>query len=102
MSDEKAKKLFEKGINFYKEKKLDLAQESFEEALKYSPNRLSILKNLALIYFFKKNYNKANEILINTENQNINDKELDELKFKVLKNLNKSNYYKKKQRQHQK
>ena len=91
MSDEKAKKLFEKGINFYKEKKLDLAQESFEEALKYSPNRLSILKNLALIYFFKKNYNKANEILINLENQTIDDKELDGLKFKVLKNLNKSN-----------
>ena len=48
MSDEKAKKLFEKGVNFYKEKKLDLAQESFEEALKYSPNRLSILLGLSV------------------------------------------------------
>lgn len=89
MSDEKAKKLFEKGINFYKEKKLDLAQDSFEEALKYSPDRPSILKNLALIHFFKKDYEKVNEILINLENQNIDDKELYELKFKVLKNLNK-------------
>lgn len=89
MSDAKAKKLFEKGINLYKEKKLDLAQDSFEEALKHSPNRPSILKNLALIYFFNKNYTKVNEILINLENQKIDDKELDELKFKVLKNLNK-------------
>ena len=90
MSDEKAKKLFEKGINFYKEKKLDLAQDSFEEALKYSPDRPSILKNLALIHFFKKDYEKVNEILINLENQNIDDKELNDLKFKVLKNLNKN------------
>ena len=89
MSNDKAKKLFEKGINFYKEKKLDLAQDSFEEALKHSPDRPSILKNLALIHFFKKNYEKVNEILMNLENQNIDDKELYELKFKVLKNLNK-------------
>ena len=56
MSDEKAKKLFEKGISFYRSKKLDLAQDCFEEALKYSPNRTSILKNLALIYFLNKSY----------------------------------------------
>ena len=90
MSDEKAKKLFEKGINFYKEKKLDLAQDSFEEALKYSPNRTSILKNLSLIYFLNKSYKKTDEILIKLENQNIDDKELNDLKFKVLKNLNKN------------
>ena len=91
MSDEKAKKLFEKGTNFYKEKKLDLAQNSFEEALKYSPKRSSILKNLALIYFLNKNYKKSNEVLIKLENQNIDDKDLNDLKFKVLKNLNKVN-----------
>lgn len=94
MSDEKAKKYFEKGINFYKEKKIDLAQQNFEEALKYSPKRLSILKNLALIHFSKKNYEKVDKILREIENQNIDDKELDELRFKVLKNLNKSNQLK--------
>lgn len=94
MSDEKAKKYFEKGINFYKEKKIDLAQQNFEEALKYSPKRLSILKNLALIHFSKKNYEKVDKILKEIENQNIDDKELDELRFKVLKNLNKSNQLK--------
>ena len=31
MSDEKAKKYFEKGINFHKEKKNDLAKKSFVE-----------------------------------------------------------------------
>ena len=94
MSDEKAKKYFEKGIYFYKEKKIDLAQQNFEEALKYSPKRLSILKNLALIHFSKKNYEKVDEILKEIENQNIDDEELDELRFKVLKNLNKSNQLK--------
>lgn len=89
MSDEKAKKLFEKGTNFYKEKKLDLAQNSFEKALKYSPKRSSILKNLALIYFLNKNYKKSNEVLMKLEDQNIDDKDLNDLKFKVLKNLNK-------------
>ena len=91
MSDEKAKINFEKGIKFYKEKKIDLAIKNFEEALKFSPNRPSILKNLAIIYFSKKNFEKANDILINLEEQKINDHELDELKFKVLKNLNKQN-----------
>ena len=94
MSDEKAKIYFEKGIKFNKEKKIDLARQSFEEALKYSPNRPSILKNLAVIHFYKKNYEKVDEILKKLENQNIDDKELDELRFKVLKNLNKSNQLK--------
>ena len=71
MSDEKAKKYFEKGINFHKEKKIDLAQQSFEEALKYSPNRPSILKNLAIIHFYKKNYEKVDEILKKLENHSL-------------------------------
>ena len=87
MFDEKSKKYFEKGLNFYKEEKFTLAQNNFEEALKYSPNRPSILRNLALVYFLNKNYEKTNEILVNLENQNIYDKDLDELKFKVLRNL---------------
>ena len=90
MSAEQAKKYFEIGLQFFKDKKLDLAQFNFEEALKLSPNRPSILQNLALVYFLRKNYTQANEVLKNLENQNFFNDDLRELKFKILRNLKKT------------
>ena len=88
MSDENAKKYFAKGLKLYAEKQFDLAQKAFEEALALSPNRPSVLRNLALVYFINKNYLKANEVLEHLENFEQFDDDLNELKFKVLKNLN--------------
>lgn len=88
MSNENAKKYFAKGLKLYTEKQFDLAQKSFEEALALSPNRPSVLRNLALVYFINKNYLKANEVLEHLENFEQFDDDLNELKFKVLKNLN--------------
>ena len=88
MSNENAKKYFAKGLKLYAEKQFDLAQKAFEEALALSPNRPSVLRNLALVYFINKNYLKANEVLEHLENFEQFDDDLNELKFKVLKNLN--------------
>lgn len=88
MSDENAKKYFATGLKLYAEKQFDLAQKAFEEALALSPNRPSVLRNLALVYFINKNYLKANQVLEHLENFEQFDDDLNELKFKVLKNLN--------------
>ena len=54
MSENEAKKFFEKAIENYNEKKFDLAEKNFELALNLSPNRISILENLASIYLLNK------------------------------------------------
>ena len=62
MSDKDAKIFFEKALKFFNEKKFDLVEKNFEEALKLAPGRVSILENLASIYFINK---KTNHSLIN-------------------------------------
>ena len=54
MSDKDAKIFFEKALKFFNEKKFDLAEKNFEDALKLAPGRVSILENLASIYLINK------------------------------------------------
>jgi protein O-GlcNAc transferase len=61
MTDKNAKELFEKGIKFFRENKFSSAEKHFEEALKLAPNRISILENLAIVYF-------SNEKFLDSEN----------------------------------
>ena len=89
MSENEAKKFFEKAIENYNEKKFDLAEKNFESALNLSPSRISILENLASIYFLNKKFNKSEEILNRLEKLSVDNIKLSEIKFYVLKKLNK-------------
>ena len=89
MSKLESKKIFEEGIEYFKKKNFFLAEEKFEKALKLYPNRVSILENLAVIYFINSRYHKSEDILnrlIKLGNDSI---KVFDLKFKVLKKLNK-------------
>ena len=46
-----AKKLFEKGIKEFNDNNYILAKQSFKDALKFIPERISVLENLALVHF---------------------------------------------------
>ena len=59
MSDNDAKIFFEKALKFFKEKKFEKKKKNFEDALKLAPGRVSILENLASIFF-----NGSSEILL--------------------------------------
>ena len=59
MSDKDAKIFFEKALKFFNEKKFDLVEKNFEEALKLAPGRVSILENLASIYLINKKFVKV-------------------------------------------
>ena len=59
MLDFNAKKLFEKGIEYFNDKKFMLAQDYFKRALELSPDRISILENLAVVYYLNDNYFEA-------------------------------------------
>ena len=83
------KKYFEKALNYYKEKKFDLVEENFEAALKFAPERVSILENLASIYFLNKKFKKSDEVINKLNNLGIVNDKLDEIKFYVLKKLEK-------------
>ena len=89
MPENEAKKFFEKAIGNYKNKKFDLAEKNFESALNLSPNRISILENLASIYFLNKKFNKADQVLTKLEEFSVDNNKLSEIKFYVLKKLNK-------------
>ena len=89
MGDSDAKKYFEKALNYYKEKKFDLVEENFEAALKFAPERVSILENLASIYFLNKKFKKSDEVINKLNNLGIVNDKLDEIKFYVLKKLEK-------------
>ncbi len=89
MSENEAKKFFEKAIENYNEKKFDLAEKNFELALNLSPNRISILENLASIYFVNKKFKKSEEVLNQLEKLSVDNIKLSEIKFYVLKKLSK-------------
>jgi protein O-GlcNAc transferase len=89
MSDIDAKKFFEKALEYYKEKNFDLVEKNFEEAQKLAPNRTSILENLASIYFLNKKFKKSEEILDKLNELGFETNKLDEIKFYILKKLNK-------------
>ena len=46
-----AKKLFENGIKEFNNNNFILAKQLFKDALKFAPERISVLENLALVYF---------------------------------------------------
>ena len=89
MSENEAKKFFEKAIENYNEKKFDSAEKNFELALNLSPNRISILENLASIYFLNKKFEKAEQVLNKLEELSVDNNKLSEIKFYVLKKLDK-------------
>ena len=95
MSENEAKKFFEKAIENYNEKKFDLAEKNFESALNLSPSRISILENLASIYLLNKKFKKSEEVLNKLEKLSVDNIKLSEIKFYVLKNLNKHEELKK-------
>ena len=90
MSDKDAKIFFEKALKFFKEKKFDLVEKNFEDALKLAPGRVSILENLASIYLINKKFEKSENALIELDKKGVNNDKLDEIKFYVLKNLKKN------------
>jgi len=59
-----AKKLFENGIEEFNKKKFILAKQSFNDALKFAPERVSILENLALVHFIINEFEDS-EIILN-------------------------------------
>ena len=89
MSENEAKKFFEKAIENYKEKKFDLAEKNFEAASNLLPNRISILENLASIYFLNKKFEEAEQVLNKLDKINIDNDKLSEIRFYVLKKLHK-------------
>ena len=89
MSENEAKKFFEKAIENYKEKKFDLAEKNFEAASNLLPNRISILENLASIYFLNKKFEEAEQVLNKLDKLNIDNDKLSEIRFYVLKKLHK-------------
>ena len=58
-----AKKLFEKGIREFSNNNYILAKQSFKDALKIVPERISVLENLALVYFIMNEFEDAEIIL---------------------------------------
>ena len=90
MSDKDAKIFFEKALKFFNEKKFDLVEKNFEDALKLAPGRVSILENLASIYLINKKFEKSENALIQLNKKGVNNDKLDEIKFYVLKNLKKN------------
>ena len=90
MSDKDAKIFFEKALKFFNEKKFDLVEKNFEDALKLAPGRVSILENLASIYLINKKFEKSENALIELDKKGVNNDKLDEIKFYVLKNLKKN------------
>lgn len=72
---EKAKKLFQQGLNNLQDENYDDAEEKLLECLKLVPNRISTLQNLIAIYIATKQKNKLKEIL-NSHKHLINEHEI--------------------------
>ena len=85
MLDFNAKKLFEKGIEYFNDKKFILAQDYFTKALELSPDRISILENLAVVYYLNDNYFEAEKILNRIIKLDHSSLKIFNLMFKVLK-----------------
>ena len=65
---QKAKKLFEEGIELIKNENFSLAEEKFIKCLDLFPERLSVLHNLISIYIKKNKKEKLSKILENHKN----------------------------------
>ncbi len=72
---EKAKQLFQQGLNDLQDKNYDYAEEKLLECLKLVPNRISTLQNLIAIYIVTEQKNKLKEIL-NSHKHLINEHEI--------------------------
>ena len=72
---EKAKKLFQKGLNNLQDENYDDAEKKLLECLKLAPNRISTLQNLIALYISTEQKNKLKNIL-NSHNHLINEHEL--------------------------
>ena len=89
MSEQESKKLFEEGIEYFHKKDFFLAEEKFEKALKLYPDRTSILENLAIVYFINNRYYKSEDLLNRLIELGADSIKVFNLKFKVLKKLDK-------------
>jgi len=89
MSDIEAKKLFLEGIELYNKKNYFLAEEKFEKALELYPSRISILENLAIVYFENNKYQKCENTLNKLIELGKDSNQIFDLKFKTLKKLDK-------------
>tara|TARA_Y100001958_G_scaffold86729_1_gene58883 strand:- start:676 stop:2358 length:1683 start_codon:yes stop_codon:yes gene_type:complete len=90
MSEQEAKKIFDSAIKYYNDKNYSLAEKNFEQALKLVPKRLSILDNLALIYFINSKYEKSLETINELLKLEVKEKKIIDLKFKLLLILGKT------------
>ena len=72
---EKAKQLFQQGLNNLQDENYDYAEEKLLECLKLVPNRISTLQNLIAIYIATEQKNKLKEIL-NSHKHLINEHEI--------------------------
>ena len=89
MSEIESKKLFLSGIEHFKQKNFFLAVEKFEKALVFCPERVSILENLAIAYFKDNEFQKCEDILNKLIELGKDSLKIFDLKFKVLKKLDK-------------
>ena len=55
--------VLKKAVNLHLSKKLDQAEELYKKILKYNPNHLDALNNLASIYNYKKKHEQAKDLL---------------------------------------
>ena len=90
MCETDARKFFLEAIEHYKEKDFFLAEEKFEKALELSPNRISILENLAIVYFENNKYLKCEDTLNKIIDFGKDSKQIFILKFRALKKLDKT------------
>ena len=90
MSEQEAKKFFNSGVKFFNEKNYILAEKNFEEALNLVPGRLSILDNLASIYFINSKYEKSLEVIDELLKLKVKEKKIIILKYKILTILGKT------------
>lgn len=90
MSEQEAKIFFDSGIKFFNEKNYILAEKNFEKALNLVPGRLSILDNLASVYFINLKYEKSLEVINELLKLKIKQKKIIILKYKILTILGKT------------
>ena len=63
MDQDKAKKIFNEAQNFFIKKNYSLARENWLKILKIYPKNLSILRNIALTYFYENKLEENEQIL---------------------------------------
>ena len=95
MSEKEAKIFFDSGIKFFNEKNYILAEKNFEKALNLAPERISILENLASLYFINSKFEKSLEIINKLIDLKVKEKKIILLKYKILTILGKINELKK-------